>query len=61
MYSVAVRLSSSPSTLARCAERSIEIGPAAKVEPAVTGGEPRRRNSPRTLRDSSCGENGLVR
>ena len=42
-------------------QRSIAIGPADKVEPALTAGEPKRRNRPLTRSESSWGENGLVR
>jgi len=50
-----------PDYLARWADRSMVIGPAARVLPAVTGGEASRRSSPRTRSESSWGENGLVR
>ena len=35
---MAVSVSSRPSTVARCAERSTETGPAVSVEPALTAG-----------------------
>ena len=61
LNSVGVSSTSSPSTLTRCAARSMWMGPMARTSPAVCADAPTRRRIAPTRSTSSWGLNGLVR